>query len=332
MNDESEMEFLPHSSSLFSSGPPTSSQIEWHASYGKFAKPSGQSNRKPPKSGPLGVWPKQKPICTDGNVNQAETAIQEPKTMPTISSDANTDGFSKLAEEIRLKSENMRLKLEVSKLQRDKNIEANKVTKVKIESKKQKVKEGELLKALNEMTKSRDSARKANDNNRARVSKIKKKVKRLESEKYTNGLKKEGAKEMLKKTKFTPGQVKSILNPNKKIQYSKEDVVQALVQKSLGTKAFNHMRKTAAYRIPSRQTQERWLGNLMSSMPGFQTDAILAAKELMKHSIDERFNESVIVFDEMHLSKKMELHKKTQNILGPYSKVQVVMIRGLSSK
>ena len=70
----------------------------------------------------------------------------------------------------------------------------------------------------------------------------------------------------------------------------------------------------------------------MSSMPGFQTDAILAAKELMKHSIDERFNESVLVFDEMHLSKKMELHKKTQNILGPYSKVQVVMIRGLSSK
>ena len=73
MNDESEMEFLPNSSSLFSSGPPTSSQIEWHASYGKFAKPSGQSNRKPPKSGPLGVWPKQKPIHT---VNQAESAIQ----------------------------------------------------------------------------------------------------------------------------------------------------------------------------------------------------------------------------------------------------------------
>ena len=254
--------------------------------------------------------------------------------MPTISSDANTDGFSKLAEEIRLKTENMRLKLEVSKLQREKNIEANKVTKVKKESEKQKVKvkEGELLKALNEMTKSRDSARKANDNNRARVSKLNKKVKRLKSEKHTNGLKKEGAKEMLKKTKFTPGQVKSIMNPNKKIQYSKEDVVQALVQKSLGTKAFNHLRKTAAYRIPSRQTQERWLGNLMSSMPGFQTDAILAAKELMKHSIDERFNESVLVFDEMHLSQKMELHKKTQNILGPYSKVQVVMIRGLSSK
>ena len=54
--------------------------------------------------------------------------------MPTISSDANTDGFSKLAEEIRLKSENMRLKLEVSKLQRDKNIEANKFSKVKKES------------------------------------------------------------------------------------------------------------------------------------------------------------------------------------------------------
>ena len=137
---------------------------------------------------------------------------------------------------------------------------------------------------------------------------------------------------MLDKTKFTTGQKKSIVNPEKRIHYSKEDVIQALVQKSLGTKAFNHLRKTAAYRIPTRQTQERWLGNLMSSMPGFQTDAILAVTELRKRSTDERFKEAVLVFDEMYLSKKMELHKKTQHILGPYNKVQVVMIRGLTSK
>ena len=163
----------------------------------------------------------------------APSEIQEPKTKPVIPSAPNTDGFSKLAEEIRLKTENMKLKLEVSKLQREKNIEANKVTKVKKESEKQivkqKVKEGEMLKALNEMTKSRDSARKANDNNRARVSNLKKKVKRLESEKYTKKLKKEGVKEMLEKTKFTPGQAKNIMNPDKKIHYSKQDVVQVII-------------------------------------------------------------------------------------------------------
>ena len=183
------------------------------------------------------------------------------------------------------------------------------------------------------MEKSRDSARRANDNNRAKVSNLKKKVKRLESNKHIDGIKKKGAKELLEQNKkLTSGQVKSLLNPEKRIRYSKEDVIQALVQKSLGTKAFNHLRKTAAYRIPTRQTQERWLGNLMSSMPGFQTDAISAVKELRKRSTDERFHEAVVAFDEMYLSKKMELHRKTQHILGPYNKVMVCMMRGLTSK
>ena len=145
-------------------------------------------------------------------------------------------------------------------------------------------------------------------------------------------MKKKGAKEVLEKATFASGQVKSILNPGKRVHYSKQDVVQALVQKAIGTKSFNHLRRTAAYRIPSRQTQERWLGNLMSSLPGFQDDAILACKELMKNSTKEYFKSAMIVFDEMYLSKKMELHRKTQTILGPYNKVQVVMIRGLASR
>ena len=67
-------------------------------------------------------------------------------------------------------------------------------------------------------------------------------------------------------------------------------------------------------------------------MPGFQTDAISAIKELRKRSTDERFHEAVVTFDEMYLSKKMELHRKTQHILGPYNKVMVCMMRGLTSK
>ena len=56
------------------------------------------------------------------------------------------------------------------------------------------------------MTKSRDNARKANNTNRAKVSILKKKVKRLESTSYTDGLKKKGAKEVLEKATFASGQ------------------------------------------------------------------------------------------------------------------------------
>ena len=91
------------------------------------------------------------------------------------------------------------------------------------------------------------------------------------------------------------------------------------------------MRKTASYKIPSRQTQERWLGDLMSSMPGFQTDAITAIKVEGEKSKDVNFHEAIITFDEMSLAQKMEMHMKTQQIFGPHKKVMTVMMRGLTT-
>ena len=335
-NQDVEMDFSPKTS-VFSRGPTTSAQIEWHANKMNFVETSGNSNRRPPVIGPLGEWPKQRPIRTAEKVPMKETATTVPEVTPTTTANANIDGFTALAEDIQIKTENMKLKLEVARLQKriktDQKQSGMKANMAKKELEEDKRKQGELMKKLNKIEKSRDSARKANDNNRAKVSNLKKKVKRLESNKHIDGIKRKGAKEFLEQNKkLTSGQVKSLLNPEKRIRYSKEDVIQALVQKSLGTKAFNHLRKTAAYRIPTRQTQERWLGNLMSSMPGFQTDAILAVKELRKRSTDERFHEAVVSFDEMYLSKKMELHRKTQHILGPHNKVMVCMIRGLTSK
>ena len=103
------------------------------------------------------------------------------------------------SENIKLKIENMKLKMEVAKLQREKNILVNKATK---ESKQQKKREGELLESLDKMTKSLDNIRKANNVNRAKVSILNKKVKRLESTPYIDGLKKQGAKEILEKAKL----------------------------------------------------------------------------------------------------------------------------------
>ena len=103
------------------------------------------------------------------------------------------------SENIKLKIENMKLKMEMAKLQREKNIEINKATK---ELKQQKKREGELVQSLDKVTKSLDNVRKANNVNRAKVSLLKKKVERLESTPYIDGLKKQGAKEILEKAKL----------------------------------------------------------------------------------------------------------------------------------
>ena len=113
------------------------------------------------------------------------------------------------SENIKLKIENMKLKMEVAKLQREKNIEINKSTK---ELKQQKKREGELVKSLDKMTKSLDNVRKANNVNRAKVSLLKKKVERFESTPYIDGLKKQGAKEVLEKATFASGK-EEVLEP-----------------------------------------------------------------------------------------------------------------------
>ena len=69
----------------------------------------------------------------------------------------------------------------------------------------------------------------------------------------------------------------------------------------------------------------------MSSMPGFQTDAITAIKIQGEKSKDERFHESIISFVEMKVAQKLEMHMKTQQIFGPHKKVQTVMMRGLTT-
>ena len=125
----------------------------------------------------------------------------ENSTLQEVSEFSSTTAANSeiLSENVKLKIENMKLNMEVAKLQREKNILVNKATK---ESKQQKKREGELLESLDKMTKSLDNIRKANNVNRAKVSLLKKKVERLESTPFIDGLKKQGAKEILEKAKL----------------------------------------------------------------------------------------------------------------------------------
>ena len=47
---------------------------------------------------------------------------------------------------------------------------------------------------------------------------------------------------------------------------------------------------------------------------------------------DALFPHSMIVLDEIDVKRTMEMDKKNQKIIGPYKKMQTVLIRGLASK
>ena len=302
----------------------------------KISKP-GTSNNCTPVSGPLGAFIKS----THSRRPQQQQATPVPTPMPEKdeSTTADLDGFKLLARNFKYRKENEKLqlqnnefKLEVAKYKKKwkDRIIKDKVERANNELKAEKERKA-LVKVIETVEAERDHSRTLNNQKRAKISRLKKTVKRLESKPHTDLLVNKGTKKILETANFTPAMSRSIMNPGKGVHYGKEDIVRALVSRCLGEKAFRHMRKTASYKIPSRQTQERWLGDLMSSMPGFQTDAITAIKVEGEKSKDERFHEAIITFDEMSLAQKMEMHMKTQQIFGPHKKVMTVMMRGLTT-
>ena len=296
---------------------------------------SGTSQCGLPISGPLGVWPKS----THSRKPQPATTVHTP--MPEKDEDASTDldGFKLLASNFKhkkeiekLKLKNNQFKLQVAKYKKklkDRGIK-EKVEQAKTEIKAEKERKS-LVQTIDNLVAERDYSRTLNNQKRTKISRLKKTVKRLESKPHTDLVVKKGTEKILETANFTPAMTRSIMNPGKRVKYGKEDIVRALVIRCLGEKAFRHMRKTASYKIPTRQTQERWLGDLMSSMPGFQTDAIKAVKIQGEKSKDVRFHEAILTFDEMSLKQKMEMHMKTQTIFGPHKKAQTVMMRGLTT-
>ena len=318
------------------SGQDLVSQVATQELEKEMSKP-GTSKNCTPVSGPLGAWIKD----THSRRPQQQPTTPVPTPMPENDESTTTDldGFKLLVRNFQYKKENEKLKLQNNefKLQVAKykkkwkdRIIKDKVEQANNELKAEKERKA-LVKVIETVEAERDHSRTLNNQKRAKISRLKKTVKRLESKPHTDLLVNKGTKKILETANFTPAMTRSIMNPGKRVHYGKEDIVRALVSRCLGEKAFRHMRKTASYKIPSRQTQERWLGDLMSSMPGFQTDAITAIKVEGEKSKDERFHEAIITFDEMNVAQKMEMHMKTQQILGPHKKVQTVMMRGLTT-
>ena len=160
----------------------------------------------------------------------------------------------------------------------------------------------------------------------AKVRRLQKEVRRLKSRKCEFTC----AKAMLRRN-FSAAQTKKLQQPRCKwVHYSKDDIVAALVLRSISSEAFNHLYRTGPLLMPSRRTQERWL-NKFQCNPGYRDDSLQVLKEMPRNS-DDKFHEAVLCFDEMSIRKIMALERKTQTILGPYDKLQMVIMRGLCQK
>ena len=63
----------------------------------------------------------------------------------------------------------------------------------------------------------------------------------------------------------------------------------------------------------------------------FLYDSIKIIRHMAANTDKELFNHAMLTLDEIDVKRTIELDKKNQKIVGPFKKMQTVMIRGLAS-
>lgn len=150
---------------------------------------------------------------------------------------------------------------------------------------------------------------------------IDKKVNKIEFDKKINDV---------LSTIFSPGQIKKLLNPKKRINWSCEDIACAISLRSVSTKAYRYLRSKLKYPLPALSTLRKWATNL-NCYPGIMKQVLL----IMQNNgtfLNEFEKLTALSFDEMSLNKKICFDRHNERLFGPHSDAQVLIARGITGK
>nr|CAI5847958.1 unnamed protein product [Callosobruchus analis] len=127
---------------------------------------------------------------------------------------------------------------------------------------------------------------------------------------------------------FTKGQIKKLKcsAKDKRIRWSPEDITSAISLRSVSPKAYRYL-KVNNYPLPALSTLRKWVTDF-EIQEGFLENVI----SLMKTKAGD-FNPidrlCVLSLDEMYISKKVDIDKKVEGVVGPHKSCKTVMVRGL---
>ena len=128
---------------------------------------------------------------------------------------------------------------------------------------------------------------------------------------------------------FTPGQIKCLMGGKSSVRWTSDDIANALTLRALSPKAYAYLRRKKIP-LPCRSTLQKWIRSFRCR-PGI-LEEVLSLLKAKAATFDSMEKLAVLSFDEMHLDGRICYDSSDYLILGPYSNVQVVMIRGLCSK
>lgn len=131
---------------------------------------------------------------------------------------------------------------------------------------------------------------------------------------------------------FTPGQIKLLMssNTNTRIKWCAEDITSAIALRSISPKAYRYLRHIKKMPLPCVTTLNNWSATL-NIPPGILTDVLHIMKKKGENlSAEDKL--TVLTFDELYISNKIDIERKEQKVYGPNKTCQFVMARGLFHK
>ena len=154
---------------------------------------------------------------------------------------------------------------------------------------------------------------------------MKNQIKKLTSTNYQKTI----VKNTLAVKGFSKGEQREAVNPDQTYHhYSEDEIARAVILRGQSSKTFRTARANSRLSMPCRSTQYNWLKHIPMK-PGYQHHSIKMLKHMLENSSKEHFHFTVIGFDEVAISNRYAMEKKTQTIFGNKKKLQMVMARGL---
>lgn len=127
---------------------------------------------------------------------------------------------------------------------------------------------------------------------------------------------------------FSSAQIESIVTQKPVSKWNGEDIAKAVTFRSLSPKAFRFIREKWKFPLPSSATISRWVSNLNVEPGVLQPVLNMLHHKCSTMSQNDRL--CVISFDETSLSQDWSYDMGTDTLYDPKSKLQCVMLRGLT--
>ncbi|XP_035206866.1 uncharacterized protein LOC118181783 [Stegodyphus dumicola] len=131
-------------------------------------------------------------------------------------------------------------------------------------------------------------------------------------------------------TIFTENQIKILTGKQKYVHWTNDEISNAFTLRYLSRKAYIFVRNKLQYPLPGVSSLRRWARTI--EMRHGLLSSILRIMEVAGENLDNFQRLTVLSFDEIKVEKTLEYDAINDEIVGPFSQMQIVMARGLNSK